>query len=88
MYFAVVNDTQEPIDLKLDSSLLNINGVDRLKPHLSFPKDAQKVPLAPGGYFAFDFDLSDLFSMAGAYKVTWKVAGFESAPIYFRVVEN
>jgi hypothetical protein len=91
LYFAMVNDGDKPVDPKVSSWRLNINGSDHPDSEFTFangPRDARWKSLPAGDRLQFGYALGGWFKEPGIYRVTWKGDGFESAPVVFRVVSE
>lgn len=89
VYFAMHNDGIKPFDTKMVSWRLNINGKDHPNSQLLFfngPKDERWQSLPAGEYLLFTYALGEWFKSPGTYKIMWKGDGFESPPVYFRVL--
>lgn len=89
--FALVNDGPLPIDPRIESSTLLINGVPYEGAGTMFsngPRDARWHKLQPGDslQFGYGFEWSPLFKSPGIYRVQWMGEGFQSRIMEFRIV--
>jgi hypothetical protein len=89
--FAMVNDGKEPIDPKVRSWRLNINGKDHPDSEFTFgngPRDNRWKSLPAGDRLQFGYALGNWFKTPGVYRIIWRGEGFESAPVVFRVMSD
>jgi hypothetical protein len=89
--FGMVNDGNKPVDPKVSSWRLNINGKDHPDSAFTFangPRDARWKSLPAGDRLQFAYAMGDWFKERGIYRVVWRGEGFESSPVVFRVVSE
>jgi hypothetical protein len=88
---ALVNDGGDIIDPELDSSQLLVNGKLAKNWDITIgngPRDDRFKALPAGDYlgFGYAYDLAEYFTTPGIYKVCWKVKGFRTPEVVFRVL--
>ena len=89
IHFTLVNDGVKPIDPKIESSKIIINGEELENSALILgngPRDARWNALPPGDMLEFTYALEDYFKKPGIYRVSWKGDNFEAPTIVFRVM--
>jgi hypothetical protein len=89
IHFTLVNDGTKPIEPKIESSKIIINGKELGNSALILgngPRDARWDALPPGDVLEFTYALEDYFKEPGIYGVSWKGDYFETPTIVFRVM--
>lgn len=89
VYFALVNESDKPLDPKVDSWTLMVNGQRYADSAFLFgngPRDQRWKSLPAGERLEFAYKVGGLFKTPDTYSISWKGAGFESAPVVFRVM--
>lgn len=89
--FALSNDTDHPIDPKVASWKLIINGEEYPNSQMLFgngPRDDRWKSLPAGDYLLFGYALSDPFKVPGTYTLVWRAKDFESSPVTFRIMKQ
>ena len=89
IHFTLVNDGIKPIDPKIESSKIIINGEELENSGIILgngPRDARWNALPPGDTLEFAYALEDSFKKPGIYRVSWKGKNFETSTIVFRVM--
>lgn len=87
--FALVNDSDTPLDPQVPSWRLLINGKAHPDSQAIFgsgPRDARWKSLPSGEHLSFAYALRDPFKKPGTYTLIWKSDLFASAPTVFRVL--
>jgi archaellum component FlaG (FlaF/FlaG flagellin family) len=89
LYFYVVNDGSSPINPKVESSHLLINGVEP-KDWSNVISDGLRSPLfyalPPGQLLEFTYLLEQYFRKPGIYTVGWSGENFKALDISIRVL--
>lgn len=89
--FSLVNEGETPIDPKVNSWRLSVNGKEHPDSSLVFqngPRDTRWQLLPPGNHLSFSHALGNWLKRPGVYTIVWKGDGFESAPFTFRVLDQ
>ena len=87
--FAMVNDSDSLVNPAIDGSKLVINGQEWPGSDLMFgngPRDSRFDGLPAGEFVLFSSSIPNLFAEPGTYLVSWRGAGYESAPVTVRVL--
>ncbi|HEU0143483.1 MAG TPA: hypothetical protein VFQ47_01740 [Nitrososphaera sp.] len=91
IHFTLVNDGNEIIDPKIESSKIIINGEALESSGFIFsngPRSKNWNALAPRDALRFSIGLNEYFKKPGIYKVSWKGQNFEAPQITFRVMPS
>ena len=89
--FGLVNDTSGPVNTKIDTWKLVINGQPYTGSQTLFGNGLRlkgMESLSAGDNASFTYQLGDLFRKPGIYTLSWQGEGFASGPVVFRVVED
>jgi hypothetical protein len=89
LYFAIVNDGNEPIDANELFALsdLSINGVPFGGWRITAGNGPRSAgPLQPGDALRLNFELGKYFEKPGVYTVSWSGPGYKASDITFRVL--
>jgi hypothetical protein len=87
--FTVVNDGDETVNPRVDSSQFFVNGKELQDWGFivgNGPKGDNFKALPPGECLQFGYAMGKHFAEPGIYKVKWKGAAFESPEVVFRVL--